>query len=103
MFFAVVSSLGLSDILSLLIIFIATYVFQFYYRHFTRPNPLPGPLPLPLVGNSLQAGQKFNDWMISMHKKYGDMYELNLANKRTIIVCRADLIDNMNVPSTRSK
>ena len=100
---AILSSLKLSDIFSLLLILLVTYVFQFYYRYFTRPNPLPGPLPLPLVGNSLQAGHKFTDWMLSLHKKYGDMFELVLAGKRTIIVCRADLIDSMNVPSTKSK
>jgi cytochrome P450 len=101
---SILLSIKLSDIFSLLLILIVTYVFQFYYRYFTRPNPLPGPLPLPLVGNSLQTGSKIDDWMLSLHKKYGDMFELFLAGKRTIFVCRADLIDSMNVPSsTKSK
>src|ERR1051325_10897697 len=80
---------SLNEISSLLITFIITfiviYVVQFYYHYFTRPNPLPGPFPLPLIGNVHQSiGIRFNDWMILMHKKYGDMFELYLAGQRAI-------------------
>ena len=98
----ILSSLKLSDIISLLLILLVTYVFQFYYRYFTRPNPLPGPLPLPLVGNSLQTGPKVNDWFLSLHKKYGDMYEVYLAGQRVVMLCRADLIEVMNIPTTKT-
>src|SRR3954454_25282012 len=38
-----------------------------------------------------------------MHKKYGDMYEFNLAGQRSIMLCRTDLIENMFIPSTKTK
>jgi hypothetical protein len=99
----IISSLGISDIFFLLIIFLVIYVTQFYYHYFTRPNALPGPLPLPIIGNAhQQIGYGFNDWLILLHKKYGDMYEIILAGERNIILCKQDLIENMNVPSTKT-
>ena len=95
----IISSFGISDIFSLLIVFIIIYVSQYYYRYFTRPNPLPGPFPLPIIGNIHQKRGQFDDWILSLHKKYGDIFELNLAGMRMIVLCRADLIENMNVPS----
>src|SRR4051794_20938253 len=103
MFFTIFSSFGISDIFYLLIVFVISYVTRFYFLYFTRPNPLPGPLPLPIFGNAHQSiGLGFNDWLLSLHKKYGDMYEIYLG-ERTIVVCRADLIDNMNIPSPKTK
>jgi hypothetical protein len=91
------------SLFGILITFVVIYVTQFYYRYFTRKNPLPGPFPLPLIGNVHQSiGLGFNDWFTSMHKKYGDMFEIYLANERNIILCRADLIEKMNMPSTKS-
>ena len=89
MIFELISSLNFSNILSLSTILTVVYVSQFYFRHFTRPNPLPGPFPLPLVGNSLQVGHKFNDFLVAMHKKYGDMYEVFLADQRDVMLCTA--------------
>src|SRR5205085_388761 len=37
------------------------------------------------------------------HKKYGDMFEINLAGQRLIILGKADLIENMLTPSTKNK
>jgi hypothetical protein len=92
------------SVVSLLIVIIIIYVTQFYYRYFTRPNPLPGPFPLPILGNVHQRfGYEHIDWLMSLHKKYGDMYEIQLAGQRVIIVARTDLIENMNVPSSRTK
>src|ERR1043165_2545061 len=100
----IISSFGISDIFSLLIIFIVIYVTQFYYHYFTRPNPLPGPFPLPIIGNFHQSiGLGFNDWLTLMHKKYGDMYEINLGGYRMILIGRADLIENMNISSMKTK
>jgi hypothetical protein len=37
-----------------------------------------------------------------MHKKYEDMFEINIAGKRTIVLCSVDLIENMNIPSEKN-
>jgi hypothetical protein len=100
---AIISSLGISDIPSFLIIISILYVTRYYYHYFTRPNPLPGPFPLPILGSAYQQiGYGFNDWLTSLHKKYGDMYEIILAGQRLIVLCRPDLIENMNIPSTKT-
>jgi len=95
--------ISLFGIFSLLVTFIVIYVTQFYYRYFTRVNPLPGPFPLPLIGNVHQSiGIGFNNWLKLMRRKYGDMFEVYLAGQRNILLCRADLIEKMNMPSTKS-
>ncbi|GET03022.1 cytochrome P450 [Rhizophagus clarus] len=100
----IISSFEISDIFYLFITFIILYVAQFYYHYFTRPNRLPGPFPLPILGNAhQQIGYGFNDWLISLHKKYGDMYELTLAGRRLIVLCKPDLIENMNISSSKNK
>src|SRR5688572_29863999 len=100
----ITSSFQISDIFSLLIIFIIIYVSQFYYRYFTRLNPLPGPFPLPILGNVHQGiGIEFSDWLMLMHKKYGDIYEINLAGQRLIVLGRIDLIENMIASFKKNK
>ncbi|PKB92693.1 hypothetical protein RhiirA5_443748, partial [Rhizophagus irregularis] len=97
----IISTIGISDALSLLIIISIFYVARFYYHYFTRPNPLPGPFPLPIIGSAYQQiGYGFNDWLLSLNKKYGDMYEIILAGQRLIVLGKADLIENMNIPSS---
>src|SRR5438067_13763632 len=97
------SSFGISDLFYLLIFFVFNYVIRYYFIYFTRPNPLPGPFPLPFFGNAHQSiGFGLNEWLLSLHKKYGDMYEVDLG-QRMIILCRADLIENMNNPSPKTK
>ncbi|RIA85768.1 cytochrome P450 [Glomus cerebriforme] len=100
----IISSFQTTDIFSLLIIFTIIYITQYYYHYFTRPNPLPGPFPLPLLGNAHQAlGFEFNDWLTLMHKKYGDIFEIYMTGQRIIILSKIDLIENMNIPSTKTK
>jgi hypothetical protein len=95
--------ISLFNISSLLVTLIVIYVTRFYYRYFTRTNPLPGPLPLPLIGNVHQSiGIGFNEFFTLMHKKYGDMFEVYLAGERNIVLCRSDLTEKMNMPSTKS-
>jgi hypothetical protein len=97
------SSFGTSDIFSLLIIFVILYVTQFYYKYFTRPNPLPGPFPIPILGNAQNFGHEYNNWLMMLHKKYGDIFEITLGSQRFIMLCRPDLIENMILTSTKSK
>ncbi|GBB96544.1 hypothetical protein RclHR1_02780007 [Rhizophagus clarus] len=100
----IISPFEISDIFNLFITFTILYVARYYYHYFTRPNRLPGPFPLPILGNAhQQIGYGFNDWLISLHKKYGDMYEVTLAGQRLIVLCKPDLIENMNMPSTKTK
>src|ERR1044072_247423 len=90
-------SFGISDIFSLLMILIIIYTVQYYYNYFTRINPLPGPFPIPIVGSAYQLiGVERSDWLISLHKKYGDIFEIYLSGTRMIILCRTDLIGSMN-------
>src|ERR1043166_1489547 len=95
----IISSFGISDIISLSIIFTIIYTAQYYYNYFTRPNPLPGPFPLPILGNIHQSigFDEYHDWLISLHKKYGDMYEINLAGERITMLCRTDLFEHTYV------
>ena len=91
-------------VFSTLVVITIIYVTRYYYNYFTRPNPLPGPFPLPILGNAHQRfGYEHIDWLMLLHKKYGDMYEIQLAGQRIIIVARTDLIENMNVPSSKTK
>ncbi|GBB87956.1 hypothetical protein RclHR1_14450005 [Rhizophagus clarus] len=100
----IITSFGISDIFSLLTVFLVIYTTRFYYHYFTRHNPLPGPFPLPILGNAhQQIGYGFDDWLLLLHKKYGAMYEIILAGQRLIVLCKPDLIENMNMPSTKTK
>jgi cytochrome P450 len=100
---AIISSFSISDIYSLLIIVIVIYVTNYYYHYFTRPNPLPGPFPLPILGNvHLKIGLEYNDFLMLMYKKYGDMFEIHFPGQRLIVLCRSDLIEKLFIPSTKT-
>jgi hypothetical protein len=91
---------SISDLFSLSIIFIIVYTIQYYYNYFTRTWSIPN-------SSSRYAHQKIgleqNDWWMSLHKKYGDIFEINLAGGRLIILCRTDLVENINITSTKTK
>ena len=72
------------DILVLLLTTISLYITYFYYKYFTRINPLPGPIPIPFFNGLLFIRNDFDDWIFELNKKYGDIFELNLLNKRQI-------------------
>src|SRR6266536_5648963 len=91
----ILESFEISDYLLLLITILTIYIAQYYYKYFTRINPLPGPLPFPFVGNLPQyylwSKGDTKIFYEYNHKKYGDIYEINL-NGRTIILCRTEYI-----------
>jgi len=96
---------GTSDCILLLSVILTIYVAQYYYKYFTRINPLPGPLPFPFVGNLPQfylwSEGDLERFYGYAHKKYGDMYEVNM-NGRSIVLCRAEHIGKLLTPSTKN-
>ncbi len=93
------------DSISLISVILAIYVTQYYYKYFTRVNPLPGPFPFPLIGNLPQFiyyGRNFKPYLEYNHKKYGDLYEIHLGIRR-IIINRAEYIEKLLTPSTKSQ
>ena len=101
------NNFGISDYLSLIGVVLAIYVAQYYYRYFTRVNPLPGPFPFPFVGNLPQFFFTYElsikNFLVDGQKKYGDIFEIYLGGIRRIILCRADYIDKLLMPSTKSQ
>nr|CAG8576888.1 2539_t:CDS:2 [Entrophospora candida] len=87
------------DILALLLTAISLYIARFYYQHFTRINPLPGPIPIPFIGGFFIFKKDFETWFFALHKKYGDIFEVTFAGMRQIVLCRAEYVDKMLVPS----
>ena len=98
------NSSRLLDVLALLIIVFVLYTIKFYVSYFNRDNALPGPLPLPIVGNLLQYAMygEMVLWTDVLRKKYGDLWELYMGSERHIWVSRADLVDKLFSPSTKS-
>ncbi|KAF0512850.1 cytochrome P450 [Gigaspora margarita] len=75
-----------------------TYIFNFYYKHFTRPNPLPGPLPLPFIGNlhNLADVKLFYE---QCYQKYGDICEALIDGRRYIVISRPEYIEKILSPA----
>jgi len=98
------SNFGINNYLSLIGVALIIYVTHFYYKYFTRVNPLPGPLPFPFIGNLPQFflfKANVKEFFVYYQKKYGDVYEVYLGMRR-IILNRAEDIDKLLVPSTKS-
>ncbi|EXX60361.1 cytochrome P450 [Rhizophagus irregularis DAOM 181602=DAOM 197198] len=98
------SGLGINDYLSFIGVLLIIYVTHYYYKYFTRVNPLPGPLPFPFVGNLPQFilyKANAREFFDAYQKKYGDLYEVHLGARR-IILSRAEDIDKLLMPSTKS-
>ncbi|PKC03649.1 cytochrome P450 [Rhizophagus irregularis] len=103
-FHKIFSGLGINDFLSFIGVLLIIYITQYYYKYFTRVNPLPGPLPFPFVGNLPQFmlyKVSTREFFGAYQKKYGDLYEVYLGARR-IILSRAEDIDKLLMPSTKS-
>ncbi|CAI2173406.1 18583_t:CDS:2 [Funneliformis geosporum] len=92
----------ISDIVYILFLTIILYVAKFYYKYFTRLNPLPGPIPLPIFGNVLNKSGEFDEWMLKLHEKYGDIFEITMLGQRRVVLCRGEYVENMMKSSTKS-
>jgi len=98
------NNFGINDYLSLIGVALIIYVTHFYFKYFTFVNPLPVPLPFPFVGNLPQFflfKANVKEFFVYYQKKYGDVYEVYLGMRR-IILNRAEDIDKLLVPSTKS-
>ena len=54
--------------------------------HLSRQSIPPGPFPLPIIGNAHQMGTNPPFSMEGIHKKYGEIYTLNLPVGRFVVV-----------------
>ncbi|KAF0558087.1 cytochrome P450 [Gigaspora margarita] len=95
----IIEALNIRDYFIIFVLIFATYVFNFYYKYITRPNALPGPLPLPFIGNLHNIAfcglKTFYD---KCRLKYGDICEIMLDGRRSIILSRPDYIEKLMSP-----
>jgi len=97
------TSFGFSDFIYFSLLLTLFYIIKFYYNYFTRPNPLSGPIPIPIVGSLWQKICGFSEWHSKNFRKYGNIFEWYFGSYRTIELCKAELIENMNLSSMNSK
>src|SRR5688572_16297169 len=98
---AILNHFGTFDIINLFILLIILYISRFYYNYFTRHNPLPGPFPLPFIGNvHLFKRNKYCDWIVQQHQKYGSIFEAYIFSHKIIYVSTLEMIDPMINSST---
>jgi cytochrome P450 len=76
---------------------------RYYYKYFTRKSRIPGPFPLPLIGNLHQIGLNPAQYAKDNHKKYGDMFEVWVGSKRSVILCHPSLLDQVYVTNSQTK
>ncbi|CAB4413962.1 unnamed protein product [Rhizophagus irregularis] len=84
-------------------VLILLYVLRYYYKYFTRKSRIPGPFPLPLIGNLHQIGLNPAQYAKDNHKKYGDMFEVWVGSKRSVILCHPSLLDQVYVTNSQTK
>ncbi|CAI2198785.1 6424_t:CDS:1, partial [Funneliformis geosporum] len=102
----IINSLGTTDLIGIIVSIILVYIARFYYNYLTRSNPLPGPVPLPIVGNYLSIFYYTKGdvtlWLKLLHGKHGDIYEIYLGSLRIIVLARADYVEKLMSPSTKT-
>ncbi|KAF0430582.1 cytochrome P450 [Gigaspora margarita] len=94
-------NLSFVDYFHLVVLFILFYVIKFYYKYFTRPNKLPGPLPIPIIECAYCFRGDFKQLFVSLNKKYGDIYEIQLGGYRRIVLSRPEYIEKFFNNSTK--
>ncbi|KAF0430585.1 cytochrome P450 [Gigaspora margarita] len=94
-------NLSFVDYFHLVVLFFLFYVIKFYYKYFTRPNKLPGPLPLPIIECAYCFRGDTKHLFVSLNKKYGDFYEIQLGGYRRIVLSRPEHIEKFYNNSTK--
>ncbi|PKY57034.1 p450-domain-containing protein [Rhizophagus irregularis] len=84
-------------------VLILLYILRYYYKYFTRKSRIPSPFPLPIIGNLHQIGLNPAQYAKDNHKKYGDMFEVWVGSKRTVILCHPSLLDQVYVTNSQTK
>nr|CAB3235411.1 cytochrome P450 1A1-like [Phallusia mammillata] len=69
-------------VISILLLFLLRKIFSYFS---SRPN-IPGPFPWPVIGNALSLGDKPQQSMQAMAKKYGNIYLMKLGNVDVIVL-----------------
>ncbi|CAG8539965.1 15407_t:CDS:1 [Funneliformis caledonium] len=102
----ILTSLSVSDVIGIIVSIILIYVAKFYFQYFTRTNPLPGSIPLPFVGNLLgiihYGKGDFTVWYKILHERHGDIFETYIGGCRRIVIARPDYIEKIMSTSTQS-
>ncbi|KAF0373013.1 cytochrome P450 [Gigaspora margarita] len=88
----IIKFINTTDYFIIFILIIITYIFNFYYKHFTRINPIPCPLPLPFIGNLHNLGYDVAIFYKQCQQKYGDISEA-ILDRRYIILSRPEYIE----------
>ena len=86
----------------ILLTIILLYVIHFYVSYINRENPLPGPIPLPLIGNLHQMPDSYK-FFNKCYERYGDIFEFYIGNRRSIMLNRVDMAENILTQSFKSK
>lgn len=83
-----VSAMSLVDLTTVLV-FIIVFL-SLLFLNWTPSTDIPGPFALPLVGNLIQfirMGRKRHVKLMSLHKKYGDVFRLYIGPYLVVFIC----------------
>ncbi|XP_074644559.1 cytochrome P450 1A1-like [Tubulanus polymorphus] len=62
------------------------------FRFCDQNDSIPGPMGIPVLGNLLQLGKEPQKTLSKIWKKYGDVYQIHLGSRRTVVLNGAKTI-----------
>ncbi|CAG8535809.1 14696_t:CDS:2 [Cetraspora pellucida] len=89
------------SILEFFVTIVILFILKFYYDYFIRSTPYPGPLPLPIIGNLHQYYYHSNDflsWLHQLSSKYGDVFELYFGSCRYLMISDPRIVEKVMSP-----